>query len=120
MQSITPDPAGTTAPVASTTAPPAMPRRRMPLLRNGRPRKRWRYVGIFGEELMACAALVQVGAARQSFWAVYLRDTDELRERTRLLPRRRALSLEEGGRLRIRDRGVALDVRLAEDDGFSA
>jgi len=83
---------------------------------------------------MACAALVQVGPARQSFWALYLRDRDELRERTRMLPRSRALQLREGaargradddraaehGRLRIRDRGVALDVSLAEELGFRA
>src|SRR6185437_1209781 len=128
MQSITPGPPATTPEVA-------MPPRRMPLLRRGRPLKRWRYVGIFGEELMACAALVQVGPARQSFWALYRRDADELRERTRLLPQRGALRLEAGagvraggagasaartGRLRIDDGGVALDVALAEEDGFSA
>jgi hypothetical protein len=52
-------------------------------------------VGVFCEELMACAALVQVGPARQGFWAVFARDEGRLRERTRLLPpwRRRT---EEG------------------------
>ena len=47
----------------------------MPLrmMHGGRPLKRWRYVGLFGEQLMACAALVQVGPARQSFWALYER-----------------------------------------------
>jgi hypothetical protein len=102
-------------------------------MRGGRPLKRWRYVGLFSEQLMACAALVQVGPARQSFWALYRRDCDELRERTRRLPRSRALQLSEGaararaedgrpesGRLRIRDAGVALDVSLAEEVGFRA
>jgi hypothetical protein len=103
----------------------------MSLLRGGRPLKRWRYVGIFSEELMACAALVQVGPARQSFWALYRRGEDELRERTRMLPRSRTLQLRDGtasardgtageGRLRIEDQGVALDLRLAEDAGFAA
>jgi hypothetical protein len=102
-----------------------------PLLRGGRPLKRWRYVGVFGEELMACAALVQVGPARQSFWALYRRGEDELRQRTRLLPRRRELQLARGrragadgaaapGGLRIRDRGVALDLRLDEEPGIEA
>jgi hypothetical protein len=102
-----------------------------PLLRGGRPLKRWRYVGVFGEELMACAALVQVGPARQSFWALYRRGEDELRQRTRLLPRRRELQLARGrqagadgaaapGGLRIRDRGVALDLRLDEEAGIEA
>ncbi|HEV2973417.1 MAG TPA: DUF2804 family protein [Solirubrobacteraceae bacterium] len=68
---------------------------------------------------MACAALVQVGLARQAFWALYVRDKDELRERTRLLPRRRELELTPG-RLLLRDRGVALDLRLSEDGGIEA
>ena len=39
---------------------------------------------------MACAALVQVGPARQSFWAILsAREDGRLRERTRLLPRTR-------------------------------
>ena len=60
------------------------------MIHGGRPLKRWRYVGLFGEQLMACAALVQVGPARQSFWALYERDEGRLRQRTRLLPRRAA------------------------------
>jgi hypothetical protein len=125
--SITP---GAAREVADALIPPE----HLGLLRGGRPLKRWRYVGLFSEELMACAALVQVGPARQSFWALYRRDRDELRERTRLLPRSRALQLREGvargraddgraaepGCLRIRDGGVALDVSLAEEAGFRA
>jgi Domain of unknown function (DUF2804), C-terminal len=93
-----------------------MPERRMALLKGGRPLKRWRYVGIFSEELMACAALVQVGPARQSFWALYRRGEDELYERTRLLPRARALRLARG-RLLLRDRGLELDLVLDERAG---
>ena len=37
----------------------------------GRPLKRWRWVGVFGEELMLCAAQVRIGPARQSFWAMH-------------------------------------------------
>jgi hypothetical protein len=105
----------------------------MPLMRGGRPLKRWRYVGVFSEELMACAALVQVGPAQQSFWALFRRGEDELRERTRMVPRRAALQLLRGardgagsrgaaepGRLLVNDAGVALDLRLEEDDGFEA
>ena len=33
----------------------ALPPGRMPLLRRGRPLKRWRYVGVYGPELMLCA-----------------------------------------------------------------
>jgi hypothetical protein len=91
----------------------------MSLFRRGRPLKRWRYVGVFCEELMACAALVQVGPARQSFWALLTRADGRLRERTRLLPRRGAVELE-AGRLRVRDGGVLLDLTLAEDGGIEA
>jgi hypothetical protein len=83
----------------------------MPLLRGTRPLKRWRYVAILCEELMACAAIVQVGPARQSFWAVLLRggqlgSQPRLLERTRLLPRRGAVELPPG-RLRIDDASAA-------------
>ena len=92
----------------------------MPPLRAGRPLKRWRYVGVFCEELMACAARVQVGPARQSFWAVHLRgDRAGPRERTRVLWRRGAVSLAPGW-LRIRDAGVLLDLALEEDLGIQA
>ncbi len=88
----------------------------MALLRGGRPLKRWRYVGVFSEELMACAALVQVGPARQSFWALHLRGEDRLDERTRLLPRHRELQLRHG-RLLLRARDLELDLVLAEEPG---
>jgi Protein of unknown function (DUF2804) len=91
----------------------------MPLLRGGRPLKRWRYVGVFCDELMACAASVQVGFAKQSFWAVYLRDERTLRERTRILQGRGAVALANGA-LRIRDGGIELELALEEDDGWQA
>jgi hypothetical protein len=87
--------------------------------RGGRPRKRWRYVGIFGEQLMACAAIVKIGPVRQSFWALWMPDGRGLRERTRMIPRSSELSLD-GGRLRIADLGVALDLRLDEREGVQA
>jgi hypothetical protein len=84
-----------------------------------RPLKRWRYVGVFSEELAACAALVRIGPLRQSFWALHMRGEGLERERTRLLPRRGEVALEDG-RLTIRDRGVELDLELDEDEGFQA
>jgi hypothetical protein len=91
----------------------------MPLFRGTRPLKRWRYVGIFCEELMACAATVQVGPARQTFWAILSREDRRLRERTHTLAGRGAVELTPG-RLRVRDNGVALDLVLAEDAGIEA
>lgn len=91
----------------------------MRLWHDGRPLKRWRYVGVFNQELMACAALVQVGPARQSFWALYLRASRELRERTHTLRRRRAIELPPG-RMHVREHGIALDLALEEQPGWRA
>jgi uncharacterized protein DUF2804 len=91
----------------------------MPLFRRGRPLKRWRYVGVFGEELMICAAAVQVGPARQAFWAVFERASGEMTQRTRTIPRRGALDLT-AGRVRLRDDSVMLDLALGEHDGIEA
>jgi Protein of unknown function (DUF2804) len=97
---------------------------RLPLLRRGRPLKRWRYVGVFSEELMACAALVRVGPAKQSFWAVHTRAGGSsiggrLRERTHMLVRRGVVELSPG-RVRVRDDDVLLDLALEEDEGIQA
>lgn len=67
---------------------------------------------------MACAALVQVGPARQCFWAVYTREDGRLRERTRMLVRRGATVGLAPGRIRIRDRDVELELVLHEDGGM--
>jgi len=91
----------------------------MRLFRRGRPLKRWRYVGVFGEELMICAAAVQVGPARQTFWAVFDRAAGAMTERTHMIPRREALDLTPG-RLRIRDSAILLDLALDEEDGIEA
>jgi len=100
-----------------------------------RPLKRWRYVGVFGDQLMACAARVQIGPARQSFWALQL-PGEPMRERTRILPRRGELTLagaqeppasgrapsgaSEPARIAIRDRGVVLELELEEQEGIVA
>jgi uncharacterized protein DUF2804 len=100
-------------------APPSDRPDSLPLFRGTRPLKRWRYVGVFGEQFMICAASVQVGPARQTFWAVFERTSGEMTERTRMVPRRGALDLTPG-RLRIRDDAVLLDLALEEDDGIEA
>jgi hypothetical protein len=61
-----------------------LPPGRMPLRRKGAWRKRWRYTAAFGDELLMCAARVQVGPIGQSFWAVVDRETGEMHERTRM------------------------------------
>jgi hypothetical protein len=95
---------------------------RTPLFRGTRPLRRWRYVGVFGKQFMICAAAVQVGPARQTFWAVYERagtlgGGGTMIQRTHLIPRRGALDLVPG-RLGIRDETILLELVLEEDDGI--
>ncbi len=120
--SIPPPASAAVQPAGSEADPPPAQRA---LFRGTRPLKRWRWVGLFDEQLMACAALVQIGPARQSFWALYERPGEAVRERTRLLPRSRELSLLPAragapGTLRISDLGVELDVQLEEEAGVQA
>ncbi len=113
LSSIAPENVGATAGAAH-----------LPLIRAGRLLKRWRYVGVFCEELMACAALVQVGPAKQSFWAVYTRAErssigGELRKRTRMFMHRGVVGLPPG-HMQVRDGGLVLDLVLEEDKGIQA
>lgn len=62
-----------------------LPPDRLPLRRNGTWRKKWRYLGAFGEELLLCAASVQVGPVGQTFWAVWDREERRLYERTQMI-----------------------------------
>ena len=101
----------------------------MTIFHGSRPLKRWRYVGIFCEQLMACAAQIQVGPARQCFWAVLPRPDGPLRDRTHMF-RRGGVELGHGradagaegtpGLLRIDEGGVLLELTLKEDGGVEA
>jgi hypothetical protein len=83
-----------------------VPPARMALLRDRRPLKHWRYLGLYGDDVMVCAAQVRIAGLPQAFWAVW--DRHELRERTVFRP----------GTLRLDDdraRFGTLDVRLEPD-----
>jgi hypothetical protein len=95
----------------------ALPPSPMPSRLGTRPLKAWRYVGVFGPELMLCAAIVRIGRARQSFWAAWDRRHGTLYERTML--RRGAIELGAGF-ARVRDRGVSVDLQLDEEAGIEA
>lgn len=82
-----------------------------------RPLKRWRYVAVFAEELMLCAAGVRIGPGRQEFWAVWDRHRDRLVERTAL--RSGAVGLAPG-RLELHGPTVAAALRLEEQPGVEA
>lgn len=106
----------TTSSISSAKAQPPFD---TPLFAGARPLKRWRYVAIFDEQVMACAARIQVGPLHQSFWAVLWRAGGEVRQQTRLLRPSRAVQLREG-RVRVSDDGVLLDVSLEESEGIQA
>ena len=55
----------------------------MPLRQGLRPLKQWRYVGVFGPELMFCAGSVRVGPLPQVFWALWDRRSGALDTETR-------------------------------------
>jgi hypothetical protein len=86
-----------------------LPPARMAVLRGGRPLKRWRYVGVYGPELMLCAGAVRIGGIPQAFWAVWDRHGQRLWERTVLRRGRVALA---DGTIGVADREVAVDLVL--------
>jgi Protein of unknown function (DUF2804) len=47
---------------------------RMPALRRWRPLKRWRYVAVYGPELMLCVGDARIAGIPQRWWAVALPD----------------------------------------------
>jgi hypothetical protein len=61
-----------------------VPPARMPLVRDRRPLKRWRYLGLYGEDMMLCAADVRIAGLPQAFWAAW--DRRALREKTVFRP----------------------------------
>ena len=93
----------------------ALPPRPMPSHQRLRPLKSWRYVGVYGPELMLCLGAVRIGPARQCFWALWDRRRRALHERTRL--GRRGVELSPG-RARIADGSIEVDLALAETSGI--
>jgi hypothetical protein len=51
-----------------------LPPERMPLVRDRRPLKRWRYVAVYSPELMLCVGHARVAGLSQRWWAVALPD----------------------------------------------
>lgn len=87
----------------------ALPPGPMPRWRGRRPLKRWRYVGVYGPEVMLCAGVARVAGVPQAFWAVWERGTQRLWERT--TQRHRRVDLPDGA-ARVTDREVAIDLVL--------
>jgi Protein of unknown function (DUF2804) len=85
----------------------------MPLRAHGQTRKRWRYIGVFGPEVMLCAARAQVGPLTQSFWVLWDRRERRHLSHTSLRPGSREVTME-GARLEIDARELRANLRLGE------
>jgi hypothetical protein len=85
----------------------------MPLRRDGALRKRWRYVGFYGEALMLCAARAEVGPLGQSFWVLWDRERGRELARTALRPGSREVVFD-GPWLVIDAPGIHARLRLGE------
>lgn len=89
-----------------------IPPSRMPLIRDRRLLKRWRYVGLFGPELMLCAGDARIGPLPVRWWAV-AEPGEPLAEHTSLIA--------SGGveltsrRLEVRARDVWISLALEPD-----
>ena len=99
----------------SVPIPPA----RLAPFRGGRPLKRWRYVAAFDDEIMLCAAVAAVGPGRSSWWAVWDRRRGILAEHTSLW-RRGLVRFDDGGGVRVADRGVTIDIAVDEGGGIDS
>jgi hypothetical protein len=86
----------------------------MPSHQGARPLKAWRYIGIYGPDVMLCLAQARIGRARQSFWAVWDRGARRLYQRTALGSGGVRL---ERGRAELLERGLSLGVVLDEEPG---
>ena len=85
----------------------------LPLARGGRPVKRWRYVGVFTDDVLLCAGIAHVGPLPVAWWAVWDRAQRTLAERT---TRTRGKVTLEPGHALVEDGPVTIDLTLDEDD----
>jgi hypothetical protein len=92
----------------------ALPPDPMPSGLGTRPLKAWRYVGVFGPEVMLCMASVRVGPFRQSFWAVWDRSAGRLYEHTAMGSGAVRLGY---GSAAVADRELGLDLAFTEGTG---
>jgi hypothetical protein len=84
------------------------------VLRGTRPLKRWRYVGVFCDEVMLCVGDARVGPFRQRFWAVA--------EPGRPITQRTTLGAGgvrvDGSHVTVDTRDVRIDIAVDEDGGI--
>jgi len=92
------------------------PPEHLPLTRGGRPRKAWSYAGVFTDELLLCAAVARIGPLPVAWWAVWDREQRTLAEHT-LRGRSANVVVVEGGRVRVADGPVSIELDLESDPG---
>jgi hypothetical protein len=85
----------------------------MPLFDHGQLRKRWRYVAVFTEELMLCAARAEVGLTTQCFWVLWDRERRQQWTHTNPLPGSREVSFD-GARVEIDGPGLRASLELGQ------
>ncbi|MGI8511208.1 MAG: DUF2804 domain-containing protein [Solirubrobacteraceae bacterium] len=93
--------------------PPAV----LPLRRAGRWRKAWRYVGVYGPEVMLCVGAARIGPSAQVWWAVWDREGRVLHERTRMALGRGRVRVGRD-HVHVDDGTVAIDLILHEGPGL--
>src|SRR5918997_2056157 len=98
---------------STTSSAPSPPAARMAPLHRGRLLKRWRYVAVYGPELMLCVGDARVAGVPQRWWAVALPD-GTLRERTTA---RRIDRAPAPRWVLVADRGVRIELALEEGEG---
>ena len=86
-----------------------LPPQRLPMLRGGRPLKRWRYVGCFTDDVMLCAADARIGPLHVSWWAVWDREQRTLAENT---GRRSPVVRFDGQHVLVDDGPAGLDLEV--------
>ena len=94
-------------------APPIDPTT-MPLFRGTRPRKKWRYLGMYDEHIQLCVGVVHVGPLPVSFWAIHDRSTNEFKQHAALI---KVLDLPDDT-VRFSGGGMSADLQVqpAGDD----
>ena len=85
----------------------------MPLRADGQLRKRWRYVGVFDQDLMLCAARAQVGPFGQTFWVAWDRRDRKRYAHTSFRPGSREVTMA-GPSIEIAARRLRASLRLGE------
>jgi hypothetical protein len=91
----------------------------MPLRSHGQMRKRWRYVGFYGPDVMLCAARAQVGPFSQCFWQFWDPAGRRREANTRLRPGSAEVRMD-GAEIEIEARDLRASLRLGDAEPVEA